>query len=187
MSVENKLNTRADNKCELCSSEDNLQVYNLETDSEPHEDHALLVCDKCKTEFEGDLSDHSHWRCIANSMWSEFKAVQVMAWRVLNRLKAETWASDLIEQLYLDEETLAFAKKGQNEADSVIIKDSNGTQLAAGDSVTLIKDLDVKGANFTAKRGTMVKNISLTDDPKFIEGKINGSQIVIVAAFVKKQ
>lgn len=187
MSVEIKLKERAESKCELCSSENNLDIHNLDSDNEPHEENSLLLCEKCKAEIEGDLSDQSHWRCIANSMWSEFKAVQVAAWRVLNRLKAETWASDLIEQLYLDEETLAFAKKGQDETQSIIIKDSNGTQLAQGDSVTLIKDLDVKGANFTAKRGTMVKNISLTDDPKYIEGKINGSQIVIVAAFVKKQ
>ncbi|MDD4885088.1 PhnA domain-containing protein, partial [Sulfuricurvum sp.] len=52
--------------------------------------------------------------------------------------------------------------------------------------VTLIKDLEVKGAGFTAKRGTIVKNIRLTDDPKYIEGKINGSTIVLVAAFMKK-
>ena len=58
--------------------------------------------------------------------------------------------------------------------------------MAEGDSVTLIKDLDVKGGGFTAKRGTLVKNISLTNNPKHIEGKVNGIQIVLVAAFLKK-
>ncbi|MGL5800184.1 MAG: PhnA domain-containing protein, partial [Plesiomonas sp.] len=55
-----------------------------------------------------------------------------------------------------------------------------------GDSVTLIKDLVVKGANFTAKRGTMVKNITLTSNPEHIEGRVNGVHIVLVAAFLKK-
>jgi protein PhnA len=44
-------------------------------------------------------------------------------------------------------------------------KDSNGTKLADGDSVTLIKDLKVKGTSETLKRGTLVKNIRLTDNP----------------------
>ena len=48
-------------------------------------------------------------------------------------------------------------------------KDSNGTTLADGDSVTLIKDLKVKGTSETIKRGTLVKNIRLTDDPGLIE------------------
>ena len=51
---------------------------------------------------------------------------------------------------------------------------------------TEIKDLVVKGANFTAKRGTMVKNISLTSNPEHIEGRVNGTRIVLVSAFMKK-
>ena len=64
--------------------------------------------------------------------------------------------------------------------------DVNGAPLKAGDSVTIIKDLDVKGANFTAKRGTAVRNISLSDNPLHIEGKVNGQRIVIIAAYTKK-
>jgi protein PhnA len=52
--------------------------------------------------------------------------------------------------------------------------------------VTLIKDLEVKGAGFTAKRGTAVRDIRLTSNPKHIEGKVNGVQIVLVAAYLKK-
>ena len=44
-------------------------------------------------------------------------------------------------------------------------RDSNGAPLASGDSVMVIKDLKVKGASVTLKRGTVVKNIPLTDDP----------------------
>ena len=64
--------------------------------------------------------------------------------------------------------------------------DSHGTPLASGDSVTLIKDLDVKGAGFVAKRGTLVKNIRLTGDPAHVEGKVNGVAIVLKTQFLKK-
>jgi protein PhnA len=67
------------------------------------------------------------------------------------------------------------------------VKDSNGTALKDGDSVTIIKDLKVKGANVTLKRGTMMKNIRLTNDLEEIEGnveKIRG--LVLKTCFVKK-
>lgn len=63
---------------------------------------------------------------------------------------------------------------------------SNGTVLNAGDNVTLIKDLVVKGGGFTAKRGTLVKSIFLTSNPRHVEGRVNGSVIVLVSAFLKK-
>jgi protein PhnA len=59
--------------------------------------------------------------------------------------------------------------------------------LQAGDTVVLIKDLDVKGAGFTAKRGTAVRGISLVaDNPEQIEGRVNGQQLVLLTKFVKK-
>ena len=64
--------------------------------------------------------------------------------------------------------------------------DSNGATLADGDSVTLIKDLNVKGGGFTAKRGTLVKGIRLTDNPLHIEGRVNKQTIVLVTAYLKK-
>ena len=129
----------------------------------------------------------NHWRCLNESMWSEYPPVQVMAWRALDALSGEDWAQDLKSQMYMDEQTSQWAMALKNEQEQLkSTLDSNGTKLAAGDSVTLIKDLVVKGANFTAKRGTMVRNISLSDDPKYIEGKVNGTQIVLVAAYLKK-
>ena len=74
----------------------------------------------------------------------------------------------------------------ESGSDSAGTRDSNGLPLADGDSVTLIKDLEVKGAGFTAKRGTMVKNISLTSNPEHVEGKVNGIRIVLVAKYLKK-
>ncbi|MGQ3048082.1 MAG: alkylphosphonate utilization protein [Niveispirillum sp.] len=67
------------------------------------------------------------------------------------------------------------------------VKDCNGNILAEGDSVTLIKDMKVKGANVTLKRGTVVKSIHLTDDPEEIEGKVEKVKgLVLKTCFVKK-
>jgi protein PhnA len=67
------------------------------------------------------------------------------------------------------------------------VKDSNGAALKDGDSVTLIKDLKVKGTSVTLKRGTLIKNIRLTDDEEEIEcnaEKVKG--LVLKTAFLKK-
>lgn len=66
------------------------------------------------------------------------------------------------------------------------VKDSNGTLLAEGDSVTIIKDLKVKGFSSVIKRGTVVKNIRLTDDSNEVEGKVEKSMMVLKAEFLKK-
>lgn len=66
------------------------------------------------------------------------------------------------------------------------VKDSNGNLLAEGDAVTVIKDLKVRGSSAVIKRGTKVKNIRLTDDEEEIEGKIDGSVIVLKTCFLKK-
>ena len=71
-------------------------------------------------------------------------------------------------------------------ASQVEVRDAVGNLLEDGDSVALIKDLEVKGGGFTAKRGTLVKGIRLTNNPLHIEGKVNGVQIVLVAAYLKK-
>jgi protein PhnA len=66
------------------------------------------------------------------------------------------------------------------------VKDSNGNLLADGDTVTLIKDLKVKGSSLTLKRGTVVKKIKLTDEPDEVDCRINGSSIVLRTEFLKK-
>ena len=65
-------------------------------------------------------------------------------------------------------------------------KDSNGAILSDGDTVTLIKDLKVKGSSMVLKRGTVVKKIKLTDDPAEVDCRINGSSIVLRTEFLKK-
>ena len=66
------------------------------------------------------------------------------------------------------------------------VKDSNGNLLTEGDSVTVIKDLKVRGSSAIIKRGTKVKNIRLTDDEEEVEGKVEGSVMVLKACFLKK-
>jgi protein PhnA len=92
--------------------------------------------------------------------------------------------------LYLDDATLAWAKAGApgtGSSDEVKHLDSNGGVLEAGDTVTIIKDLNVKGSSLVAKRGTAVRNISLVrDNAEQIEGRVEGQQIVILTKFVKK-
>lgn len=190
MSIEKDLNLRSQNKCELCSSVDSLSAYNIPnspTDLNEIETSVLL----CNTCLEGvnspDSVDNNHWRCLNDSMWSAVPAVQVMSWRILDNIKAEGWPQDLLDMLYFEDNLKAWAEAGITDSeDEVSTKDSNGTVLNAGDTVTLIKDLVVKGANFTAKRGTVVKNISLTSNPEHIEGRVNGTRIVLVSAFLKK-
>ncbi len=191
MNTKQSLEERSGSKCELCSSEQNLEVYEVPPNSDTDNiDQCILLCDTCKDQISNpDKIDPNHWRCLNDSMWTPVPAVQVMAWRILNQIKAEGWPQDLLDMLYLEEDvqTWAEANNDTEESDNEeATLDSNGTTLNAGDSVTLIKDLVVKGANFTAKRGTLVKNISLTSNPKHIEGKVNGTRIVLVSAFLKK-
>lgn len=73
-----------------------------------------------------------------------------------------------------------------DENDELIVRDSNGAVLRDGDSVTVIKDLKVRGSSSVIKRGTMVKNIRLTDDADEIEGKVEKSMMVLRTEFLKK-
>lgn len=186
MNTVQELQTRSESKCELCGATEDLAVYEVTPKSD-----AAYICAVCTDQIDNsDNMDSNHWRCLNDSMWSTVPAVQVLAWRMLNRLKDQGWPQDLLDMLYLEDEVLSWAKEGQQESSDEIQakhKDSNGVELTAGDAVVLIKDLNVKGANFTAKRGTAVRNISLVfDNPEHIEGKVSGQQIVILTKFVKK-
>ena len=73
-----------------------------------------------------------------------------------------------------------------DENDELIVRDSHGAVLKEGDSVTVIKDLKVRGSSSVIKRGTMVKNIRLTDDADEVEGKVEKSMMVLRTEFLKK-
>jgi protein PhnA len=191
MDIEKELYRRSESKCELCGTTEGLEVYEVPPKSAVGADGCLLVCETCHEQIDvPEKMDIHHWRCLNDSMWSQVPAVQVMAWRMLKRLSAEGWPRDLLDMLYLDEEILAWARatgEGENDDPGAKYLDCNGVELAAGDTITVIKDLDVKGTSFTAKRGTAVRGISLVaDNPEQIEGRVNGQQIVILTKFVKK-
>ena len=185
------LKARSGNCCELCGATENLGVYTVPPARNESTDNSLLVCDTCLSQIENPSTmDSNHWRCLNDSMWSEHRPVKVMAWRLLNRLKDEGWSLDLLNMMYLDDEELAFAKDSDDhhdESEKVIHKDSNGTVLSNGDNVVLIKDLKVKGTSMTAKQGTVVRKITLDpENAQYIEGKVEGQQIVILTQYVKR-
>lgn len=190
MSIDKELQARSECKCELCATEDNLKVYEVAPARGNGTDDNILICETCYDQIENpDNTDANHWRCLNDSMWSTIPAVQVMAWRMLNRLRGEGWPADLLDMLYLEEDVLEWAKATGEGADddSPKHKDCNGVELQVGDTVVLTKDLNVKGGGFTAKRGTAVRGISLVhDNAEQIEGKVSGQQIVILTRFVKK-
>ncbi len=191
MSLETTLHARSESKCELCDVTESLDVFEVPPSSNSSADECVLICETCREQIEHpEKVDVHHWRCLNDSMWSQIPAVQVMVWRMLKRLSSEGWPQDLLDMLYLDKDTQAWAQatgEGKSDKDAVKHVDSNGTVLDTGDTITLIKDLNVKGANFTAKRGTVVRGISLvTDNPEHIEGRVSGQQIVILTKFIKK-
>jgi protein PhnA len=191
MSTIDILKERSNNSCELCKATDNLSIYNIPPQGESYGDAAIFICKTCLDQLEKkEELNASHWSCLRDSMWSEVIPVQVVSWRLLNRLKNETWAADLIDQMYLEDDNLEWAKATgdhlESDADDMH-RDSNGVLLRSGDSVTLIKSLDVKGSQINAKIGTVVKNIKIvSENSEQIEGKIEGQSIIILTKFVRK-
>ncbi|MEZ4970206.1 MAG: PhnA domain-containing protein [Flavobacteriaceae bacterium] len=191
MNLERELGKRSNHQCELCAGKEKLSVLEVQPPKYGGLEGNLLVCEVCKDQIENpDSTDPNHWRCLNDSMWSEHTPVKVMAWRMLSRLRKEGWPQDLLDMLYLDDDILDWAKataEGAPQENQIIHRDSNGAVIEAGDSVVLIKDLAVKGSSMVAKRGTAVRRVSLDhENAEYIEGKVDGQQIVILTKFVKK-
>jgi protein PhnA len=192
MKLEEQLLKRSENKCELCNAAASLKLYEVQPQQNNDAGDCVILCEKCRAQIDKkeELSS-KHWSCLTTSMWSEVPAVQVLSWRMLHRLKEESWAMDNLDMMYLDDEKLEWAKaSGDHENDSAVElhKDCNGHVLQTGDSVVLIKSLDVKGSTLNAKMGTVVKNIRLVENnTEQIEGKIEGQVIVILTRYVRKQ
>lgn len=191
MSIQLELEQRSGNQCEICSSSNNLTVFEVKPTSNRGGYENILICDTCEDQISNpEKADLNHWRCLNDSIWSEVDAVKVVAFRMLTKLSHEGWPQDLLDMMYLEDDVLAWAKKGlldESVTTAVIHKDSNGATLADGDDVVLIKDLNVKGGGFTAKRGTAMKNIKCDpDNNTYIEGKVEGQHVVILTQYVKK-
>ena len=188
MPVEQALKQRSNSSCELCASTTELAVYPVPPSSDLSAQQSIYLCGHCLSQINGETPlEVNHWRCLNDSMWSQEPAVQVMSYRLLHKLSTETWAQDALEMIYLEDDVKTWAEQGiAAEQSNGPTRDSNGAELQNGDNVTLIKDLKVKGANFIAKQGTVVRGITLTDNPEHIEGKVNGTRIVLVAGYLKK-
>ena len=191
MKFEQVLAERSENKCELCKAETELSLYEVPPQDKTSEENCIMICNKCLAQIEKkEELDSKHWMVLSETMWSEVPGVQVMAWRMLSRLRNESWATDNLDMLYLDDEKLAWAKAtGDHDNDSNVDlhKDANGNVLVSGDTVILTKSLDVKGSTLNAKLGTVVKNIRLVpENTEQIEGKIEGQVIVILTKYVRK-
>ncbi len=191
MSVEKTLQERSGMQCEICTSTENLSIYAVPPHPQGNVDDSVYCCAVCKNQLENpDQIDSNHWHCLNDSMWSEVDAVKVISWRMLNRLRGEGWTEDLLDMIYLEDDMLKWAEatgEGVAEDDKIKHVDANGVTLENGDTVVLIKDLNVKGGGFTAKRGTAVRKITLVhDNAEHIEGRVDGQQIVILTQYVKK-
>ncbi|MBP6072297.1 MAG: PhnA domain-containing protein [Flavobacterium sp.] len=185
--TEKRLKDRSGSVCEISGSDENLVVYLVEPKTEAIPENCILITKSLKDQIENpDTTNPNDWRGLSDSMWNENLPVQIVSWRMHARLKN----MDMLEMMYLDEDALEWAKatgEADDDEGKIVHKDSNGNVLLDGDSVVLIKDLDVKGATFTAKRGAAVHNIKLVwDDANLIEGRVENQNIYILTQYVKK-
>lgn len=165
---------RAGNMCEYCGATGGLDAVAVSPAGD------VLLCSVCRGESDAPAG---HWRSLEGAAWSDVPVVQLAVWRKLGALGLG-WATEAREGMILTPEVQGWTEI----ATAVTHLDSNGAALAQGDTVVLIKDLPVKGAGFTAKRGTAVRGISLVaDNAGHIEGRVEGQRIVILTEFVKKK
>ncbi len=168
--------------CELCTSSDDVNSLEV-VPSDGSEEQSIYLCKNCKSQIESKNLDENHFNCLNDSMWSEIPAVTVMSYRLLTILSRQ----DLVDMMYMQDDVKAWADAGLQSKEELVYKDANGVILQRGDTVVIIKDLDVKGTGFTAKRGTAIRNIWLVaDDVEHIEGRVNGVKIHILTKFLKK-
>ena len=169
--------------CELCGSSEDVTLLELPV-SDGSEEQSVYVCASCKEQIQSGELDETHFNCLNDAMWSETPAVKVMSYILWNKLGR----ADMTDMMYLEEEEQKLADAAINaDANKVVFRDANGVELKAGDSIVILKDLDVKGAGFTAKRGTTVTRIALPHDmDDHVEGRVNGTKIYLKTEFIKK-
>ncbi len=184
MSISSKLKERCGDVCELCNNEPPKHDYTVSPKNDESVQNQVALCDTCLNSL--DKKDAGfHWRCVEGSIWNPEPSVQALSYRILQLHKEEEWANNLISSVDLDENIIQWAMTAFEVAD--VHKDAFGNVLENGDNVVLTQALNVKGTNFTASKGTVVKKIKLVhDNPEHIEGKINDQTIVILTKFVKK-
>jgi protein PhnA len=179
---------RANNTCEICTNNsDQLSAYILPPKTDDKD--AVAICTDCNNAIaNNDYSNANHFRGLTGNIWSETPAVKVLAYKLLQKLSSQDWASEALDGAYLQEDEIAWAN-AENEAlaNQIVHKDAYGVVLQNGDNVLLTDNLNVKGTSFTATKGTKVLRIRLVhDNAEQIEGKVNGTTIVILTKFIRK-
>src|SRR5258708_34097237 len=125
-----QLLARSQHKCELCQSWASLKGYELLPEPGGNLDNGIYICGKGQAQIDKkEELDSNHWSCLSAAMWSEVPGIQVVSWRMLNRLKQESWAMDSLDMMYLPDETLSWAKATvdhDNNSSFEFHKDSKG-------------------------------------------------------------
>ncbi|WP_232516216.1 PhnA domain-containing protein [Chitinophaga caeni] len=178
------LQARSEGNCELCASELASTAYAVSPRNNDAIENEVALCETCFKALD-DAGQKLHWHCLAGSIWNPEPSVQALSYRILYTFKDEEWAAEIMGSVELGEAVVLWAKSAFEV--KAVHKDSNGTELANGDTVVLTQGLNVKGANFMAPKGTIVRKIRLVNDNvEQIEGKVNEQTIVILTKYVRK-
>ena len=184
MAISEGLKNRNEGMCELCNTQPAVHEYTVSPKSDDAIENKVALCNTCLTAMN-EKGKGDYWRVLEGSIWNPEPAVQALSYRLLHTYKDEEWAASVINSVDLDEATEQWALSAFEVAN--VHKDAYGNPLETGDTVVLTQNLNVKGTNFTAAKGTIVKRIRLVpDNTEQIEGKVNDQTIVILTKYVKK-
>lgn len=183
MALDPKLHGRSGSMCELCNTRPATIAYTI-SPKDDNPENQVALCETCLAEIDHPQQP-DHWRCLEGIIWNPEPSVQALSYRILYSLKEYDWASDVLYSLDLEDDVVQWAMSVYEQVP--VHRDAFGNELNSGDTVVLTQNLDVKGTNFTAPKGTVVKKIRLVpDNIEQIEGKVNEQMIVILTKFVKK-
>jgi protein PhnA len=184
MSLSDRLQQRSEGQCELCNVEAAVHEYTVSPKKDDSIDNQVALCNTCLQAIDEEKAGF-HWHCLEGSIWNPEASVQALSYRLLHKYKEEAWADNLINSVDLDDNIIQWALSAYEIA--AVHTDAFGNVLDNGDTVVLIQALNVKGANLTLSKGTVVRKIKLVhDNVEHIEGRLNEQVIVILTKFVKK-
>ncbi len=184
MPISADLKERSQGVCELCNEHPVSIACTVSPETDDSPDHQVALCTECHEAMNKE-GNGFYWRFLEGSIWSPEASVQALSYRLLHQYRDESWAADILASVEPEEEVVRWALSAFDVAE--VHRDAFGNVLENGDNVVLTQALDVKGTNFTASKGTVVRKIRLVhDNTEQIEGKINEQQIVILTKFVKK-
>ncbi|MCK6639278.1 MAG: PhnA domain-containing protein [Bacteroidia bacterium] len=184
MSISKELNERCQGNCEICSSAPAVNEYIVSPKKGTSINDNVALCAGCNAAL--DASNYNALKGFAEgSIWNPVAPLQALSYRIIQGAAGEEEAVSAASSAGLDEEVIQWGASALIQAP--VHKDAFGNVLENGDNVVLTQALDVKGTNFTASKGTVVKKIKLvSDNHEHIEGKINEQSIVILTKYVKK-